>query len=367
MIYEFRWKRTKIRIDSSWVYSLFIITYILSQEVFPYYYKSIGKLTYIWMGIVGALGFYTMIFFHEISKTFIGLIVGKPAKSVTIFLLGGVWEHENSSIELSKEFIIILTGFLFNLIIFQFFNNILIAGEKALWPIEILALVEFLRTLNGIFIILNLFPILPFDSGRIVRALIWKIKSYEFATKSVSYISTVFALLLILNGIIVLFNGFIIGGFCWIFIGLSLQRCSKFSKKKYVIKEILKGEKIKSIMSSSLVCVPYWISLEKFIENYLYRYFYKLFPVIGFNNEIIGCIYSEKVKPVSRENLKFRCVKEYVTPINENYVKACDDIWNLITIMNEKGRSRFLVQESRYIVGVVTHKDLLKYLAQKLI
>jgi Zn-dependent protease/predicted transcriptional regulator len=367
MAYEFRWKRIHIRIDSSWIYNLVLITYILSREIFPYYYKNISKLTYMWMGIVGSMGFSAIVLFHEISHILIGLVVGKPAKSVTLFLTGGVWEYKKSSIALSKEFAIALAGPLFNVVLFLIFNSILVAGEEALWPIEILALVEFFRTLNGIFIVSNLFPVLPFDTGRIVRALIWKVKNYEIATKSVSSAGTVLALLLILNGFIILFNGFIIGSICWVLTGLSLQKGAKLSKKEYIIKEILKGEKIKTIMSHSLVCVPQWISLEDFFENYLYRYHYKLFPVIGLNNEIVGCIYSENMKAISRDKLKFSCVKEYISSITGNSVKAQDDVLNLISIMNEKDRSRFIVHESKSVVGIVTHKDLLKYLAQKLI
>ena len=367
MFYEFRWKRIHIRIDSSWIYNLFIIAYVLSQGVFPFYYKNINGLTYAWMGIVGATGLLTIVLLHEMSHIVMGVVVGKPAKSVTLFLTGGVWEHRTQLITLSEQFIITLAGPFLNIVLFLIFNSCLVKGEEALWPIEFLALIEYFRTLNGVLIFSNLIPVLPFDSGKIVSALLCKAKNHEFATNIMSFAGMVLALLVISIGILILFKGIITGGICWILIGISIRKGAKFSKKRYIIRKILKSEKIKTIMSPALVSVPICISIEKFFENYLYRYQFKLFPVVGFENEIIGCIRTENLRAVSLDRVKSNSLKEYISSVSENAVDAENDILSLLSIMDEKHRSRFIVQKSKCVAGIVTHKDILKFLEQKLI
>lgn len=367
MLYEFRWKKTDIRIDSSWIYNLFLIIYILSKGVFPFYYKNINVLTYTWMGIVGATGLLTIVLLHEMSHILMGIIVGKPAKSVTLFLTGGVREYRTQIISVSEEFIINLAGPFLNIVFYMIFNSCLVKGEEALWSIEFLALIEYFRTLNVVLIFSNLIPVLPFDSGRIVSALLCKVKNHELAINIMSFAGMVLALLVISIGILILFNGIITGGICWILIGISIRKGAKFSKKRYIIRKILKGEKIQTIMSSVLVSVPLWISLEKFFENYLCRYQFKLFPVMGFENEIIGCIRTENLRVVSPDQVKSNSIKEYISPVSENAVDAENDILNLLSIMEEKHRSRFIVQKSKRVAGIVTHKDVLKFLEQKLI
>ncbi|KPJ68781.1 hypothetical protein AMJ44_05470 [candidate division WOR-1 bacterium DG_54_3] len=76
----------EIKIDISWLILAFLITWPLAQGLFPYYIKGLSTATYWWMGIIGALGLFLSIIFHELSHSLVARRFGLPIKGITLFI-----------------------------------------------------------------------------------------------------------------------------------------------------------------------------------------------------------------------------------------------------------------------------------------
>src|SRR3546814_8152124 len=58
----------EVGLDLSWVLLALLITWTLAVGYFPTQYPGLGTDTYWWMAIVGALGLFFSIIFHERSE-----------------------------------------------------------------------------------------------------------------------------------------------------------------------------------------------------------------------------------------------------------------------------------------------------------
>ena len=89
----------EVGIDWSWVILAILITWSLSVGLFPLRYKDLSTQTYWLMGIVGALGLFFSIVFHEMSHSL-----------NEVWLLKEWDTHENLKIHLKSERFRVLRG-----------------------------------------------------------------------------------------------------------------------------------------------------------------------------------------------------------------------------------------------------------------
>src|SRR3546814_2726656 len=90
----FRLLGFEVRIDISWVILAILVTWTLAVGLFPAWYPGLTANTYWWMGIVGALGLFFSIIFHELSHDIVARRYGLPITGITLFIFGGVAEMD---------------------------------------------------------------------------------------------------------------------------------------------------------------------------------------------------------------------------------------------------------------------------------
>src|SRR5690606_10939269 len=78
----------EVRIDASWLILAILVTWTLAVGLFPAWYPDLAANTYWWMGIVGALGLFVSIIFHELSHSLVARRYGLPIKGITLFIFG---------------------------------------------------------------------------------------------------------------------------------------------------------------------------------------------------------------------------------------------------------------------------------------
>jgi CBS domain-containing protein len=119
-------------------------------------------------------------------------------------------------------------------------------------------------------------------------------------------------------------------------------------------------------MATDPVSVPPGITLQDFVEDYLYRYHHQIYPVLK-DGELTGCITAGKLKNVPRDEWSHRLVGDIAASCEEAMVVGPDmDATEALAIMNRTGNSRLMVTENRRLVGIVTLKDLMEVLALRL-
>jgi Zn-dependent protease len=73
----------EVQIDLSWVIIAVLVVWSLAVGFFPFRYKYLSVQTYWVMGVVGAIGFFLSVIFHEIFHSLVARKFGIPMKGLT--------------------------------------------------------------------------------------------------------------------------------------------------------------------------------------------------------------------------------------------------------------------------------------------
>lgn len=356
-----------VSIDASWGIILFLVVWSLSKGLFPGYFPDLNIQTYWLMGVIGAIGLFISIVIHEFSHSLIARKYGLEIKGITLFIFGGVAEMKDEPNNPKTEFFMAIAGPIASLMLAILFGVLYQVGSILALPVPLIGILWYLSLINMLLAVFNMVPAFPTDGGRILRSLLWWIKGdIHWATQVASRISLVFAIVIIFTGFMNMLGGNPLGGLWWILIGSFLFSAANTSYQRLLIKESFEGKTVRNFMNQTPVTVPSHITLQEFVDKYLYHYHYKMFPVVK-DDKISGLITIEMLKAHPHEEWKHLLVgKTMQLQSSDNSIASNTPINDALNTMSETGLSRLLVVENKKIVGIITLKDLLEYLALKM-
>ncbi|MBD3308119.1 CBS domain-containing protein, partial [candidate division KSB3 bacterium] len=336
--------------------------------VFPYYYEDLSASTYWWMGLFGALGLFASIIFHELWHSLIARKFGLPMNEITLFIFGGVANMEEEPPNAKAEFFMAIAGPIASIVLGIVFYGVSIIGQAAAWAAPIAGIVGYLSSINFILAAFNLVPAFPLDGGRVLRSALWSWKdNLRWATRIASRIGSGFGMLLIVLGVFTLISGSFIGGMWWALIGMFVLNASRMSYQKLLIRQVLEGEPVSRFMHTEPVTVSPSTPLDQLVEDYIYKYHFKMFPVSK-NHEAVSCVSTRDVKEVPREEWGQHTVAEVATPCSsDNTIREDTDAMKALSRINRTKSSRLMVVDAQnQLVGILSLKDLLQFLSLKL-
>ncbi|MEJ2068028.1 MAG: site-2 protease family protein [Deltaproteobacteria bacterium] len=357
----------EVGIDLSWIILAFLIAWSLSVGLFPFQFKGLSTETYWLMGIIGAVGLFLSIIFHELSHSLVARRYGMPMKGITLFIFGGVAEMSDEPTSPKAEFMMAVVGPISSIAIGLICYGIYTLGKQGGWPQPITGVVGYLAMINGLLAGFNLIPAFPLDGGRLLRSILWGIKgNIRWATRVASSIGSGFGILLIVLAVFQLFRGNFIGAMWWFLIGMFLRGAAKSSYQQLMVRDALQGEPVSRFMSDDPVTVSPSLSVKDLIEDYIYRYHFKMFPVVD-DGTLVGCVSTKEVKDIRREQWGQKMIGELAADCSiDNTVAPDTDAVKALALMNRTGVSRLMVTEGDRLVGVITLKDLLKFLSLRM-
>jgi Zn-dependent protease/CBS domain-containing protein len=357
----------EVRVDLSWVVLAVLITWTLARGLFPGDITGLSTGTYWIMGAFGAIGIFFSIVAHEFSHSVIARRFGLSIRRITLFIFGGVAQMEEEPPSPRAEFFMAVAGPLASIGLGFFFWLILLVGRYQGWPVAVSGVFRYLRTINFILAGFNLLPAFPLDGGRILRAGLWKWKKdIRRATSIASRIGGGFGIALIALGFLSIIRGAFVGGMWWILIGFFLRGASRMSYQRLLMTETLKGEPVSRFMNTDVVTVPPQATIQELVEDYVYRHHHKLFPVAADGN-LEGCITTRQIKEIPREEWSRHTVRELAGRCDAgNTVASSDDATAALAKMHRGSQSRLMVVDDGKLVGIISLKDLLRFLSLKL-
>jgi len=213
----------------------------------------------------------------------------------------------------------------------------------------------------------NMVPAFPLDGGRVLRSILWHVKGdLRWATRISSRLGAAFGLFLMILGVISFIGGNFIGGLWFFLIGMFIRSASQMSYRQLLVKNALMGEPISRVMVAEVVTVSPSITVSDLVENYFYKYHYKMFPVTE-DGMLKGCVTTKQIKELSKEQWATTRVSDIIQPCSEgNAVSQKADAINTLSLMNRTGNSRLMVVEGNRLLGVISLKDMLRFMALKL-
>lgn len=357
-----------VRIDASWLIIVALLTWSLAVGVFPYRYPGLGVAEYWWMGAVGALGLFFSVVVHELCHSLVARHYKLPIRGITLFIFGGVSQMSGEPASAGAEFFIAIAGPLASVALGFIFNGIHSAGQNSM-TLDTLGVLAYLAWINWALAIFNIIPAFPLDGGRVLRSILWRsTHNLRRATRIASAIGSGFGLLLMAFAVFSLFVGNFIFAIWYFLIGMFLRNASQMSYEQVLIRSALQGEPIRRFMTTTPVTVTPGISLEQLVDDYVYKYHHKMFPVVTDSEKhLAGCVTTKDITSIPREEWPQHTVQEVLKPCSvHNTVPPDADALAVLSKMTESGESRMLVADKDRLLAIVSLKDVLNFIASKL-
>lgn len=362
----FRVRGIPIHIDASWLLIAALVTWSLANGIFPQLQPGLTPAMYWSMGAVGALLLFTSIVLHELAHAVVAQAQGMQIRGITLFIFGGVAELQDEPPSARTEFLVAIAGPFASLISAGVCWGAAALGANMGWPPPMVGVLGYVSMMNLMLVAFNLVPAFPLDGGRVLRSILWSWKhDLQRATRTASEIGSAFGIVLIVLGFISLVSGNLIGGFWWILIGMFLRTAARSAYQQVVLRRALEGEPVRRFMNREPHTVPPNLTLGDFVDNYVYRFHHKLFPVTD-NGDLRGCLHTRDLRDVPRESWPVTTVGQIAQPCGaENTIPPETDAVTALGILNRTGASRLLVVDNGRLVGILSLKDLLRFLSLK--
>lgn len=350
------------------IWEFILISWVLATGIFPYYYKYLSYLTYWWMGLTGAAGILSSVIIPDIMRTLIWNKFGLSNREVTFFIWGAVTDAELKKENTYKEVVLLLVGVIANIITAIIMHCVIIISPQLSLPIEIMGVFEFTRMINIGLAVISFFPLYPFYGSRLIILIFYRIWSNDKKNAFLSSLSNITGLMIMTAGLMLCVRGLFHGGIWWILFGLFLREGNGLIQRKYEIKRLLKKNTVSEIMTDQPVYLYPDQSIDTFINEYLYCYHYKIYPVIDCEHKVCGVLFSsDAISLHQKDRLKFTVGEIAVTRIGEIAVTKDAEVLEVIRKMYENNQSRLIViDEENHLAGVIVIKDLLMYVTSKM-
>ncbi len=363
----FRLLGFKVQVDASWLIIAVLVTWSLTIGVFPTYFEGLSAATYVAMGVAGAVGLFSSIVFHELSHSLVARRFGMEMRGITLFVFGGVAEMDDEPPSAVAELAMAVAGPAASVLAGGVLYGLHLLGDSANWPVQVTGVLFYVGLINMVLAAFNMIPAFPLDGGRVLRAVLWQWRgNLRWATRIASIGGSAFGVLLIGLGLLNVIRGAFVSGLWLAVIGLFVRSASQASYRQVVTRDVLQGETVRRFMVDRPVTVPRGISVRDLVEEYVYRYHHKFFPVVD-GDQLIGCVSTRAIKEVPSQEWQQQTVGELAQSCNpENTVSPNTDVMDALSMMRRTGNSRLMVVEGGQLLGIITLKDLLEFLNVKL-
>jgi CBS domain-containing protein len=288
-------------------------------------------------------------------------------RGITLFLFGGVAEIADEPPSARVELLMAIAGPVVSAVLAVAFGVLAWAGYAAGWAPPVVVVLGYLALINATVLVFNLVPAFPLDGGRVLRSILWGATgNLRRATYAASLAGRGFAWLLISWAVLHLFTGDWLGGI-WIgLVGLFLNNAAQASYQQVLVRQALRGEPLRRFMTPDPIAVPPSVDLLTWVEDFVYRYQRKAFPVVT-GDRLEGLVDTDALAGIPRAEWQNHTVGEVMRrDLGELSVAPQTDAAEALGRMQRLGVSRLLVVDGDRLVGIVSLRDLLNFLALKL-
>ena len=307
------------------------------------------------LGTVVALGLFVGVFIHEMAHSLIAKARGIKIHSITLLILGGVSQMEETMPDPKVELPMALAGPLTSLAIGLVSAALVYVFDAAVGDPAVAGVLVFvfgyLSLLNILLFGFNLLPAFPMDGGRVLRAWLARRMPLSRATRIAADVGKVFAVLFGLIGLLFLNPILIIIAF-FIYIGASQE--ATFLRYNILLQDVT----VADAMSSPVVTVEPETPLSRLVEM-MYETKHLGFPVVerGALVGIVALADIHKISPIDREAMQVRDVMTR----NPTTLPPSAPLLDALRVITGKDIGRIpVVADGGALVGIVTRTDVLR-------
>jgi Zn-dependent protease len=255
------------------------------------------------------------VLIHEFSHSIEAIRRGLKVRRITLFLLGGVSEIEESR-SAGEEFWVSFVGPATSLLLALFFWLLFLAIQSG--NPQLTALVGYLVLSNLLIGLGNLVPAFPLDGGRVLRALVWRTTGSETrATTVASSIGSGFGTAFIGLGIVmVLLTDNVVFGIWLGVIGWFIRSTASSARTQQVEESGVSGRLVRDAMRQDFPTIEPGTSVEALLEQHMVKEFERAYVVV-LGDTLYGLVTANDVKRVAPEARARTWVSEAMTRVSD--------------------------------------------------
>ncbi len=354
-----------IQVGVNWsvVFFFALITWTLATQVLPSAAPGYAATLYWVAGIAGALLFYVCLLAHEFSHSLVARRYGVKVEGINLWLFGGVSQLEGEPSTAGSEALIAGVGPLTSFAVALIALGVAVVTQDAL----VSGLFYYLTFVNVALGLFNLVPAFPLDGGRLLSSFLWwRSGSRQRGVHNAVRVGRVFAFLLIGAGVLELFFGVVVNGIWIVFVGWFLLSAGASEEAGSNIRTLLRSVPVSAAMTSPVVTLPDWVTVEQFLESVAPNHNFTTYPIHEASGKLTGVVrLADLVRTPGAERGR-RHLIDVARPIAD--VPVTNPRENLSALIQRIGSGidqRVLVFDNGALVGIVSPADIARILATR--
>jgi Zn-dependent protease/predicted transcriptional regulator len=353
-------------------YSWFVIALLIMFSLVAQFHMTNHNWSnaVVWAAaILTSVLFFAGLIAHEMSHAMVAKARGLPVHKITLFLLGGMAQIESEPADPFTEFWMGIAGPIASAVIGLALLGIAWAMGWVLWSpphtpsIAILVWLGYINLALGAF---NMIPGFPLDGGRVLRAILWwTTHNAVRSTRIAAQIGRLVGIGFIAYGLLAFFSGNGFGGIWLAFIGWFLLQAAGSSLVHLQASVVLRGVRVRDVMSRDCPSVPGDISLQQFVDEHLLSTGRRCYLVLD-GQQMAGLITTHEVRAVERSQWPFVTVRQAMRPVDALHSLGPDaSAMEALEMMSREDVNQLPVVLDGYLQGTVSRGHLLQVLQSR--
>jgi Zn-dependent protease/CBS domain-containing protein len=352
----------EVGVHYSWLIIFALVSFSLSVYIFPSVpgIPRLADLEFWVLGILTALLLFVSVLVHELAHSFVALARGLKARSITLFIFGGVSNLSGDSKDSATEFLVAIVGPLtsFALAAISFGLASVIDEPRVSLVFSYLF---FINLTLGIF---NLVPGFPLDGGRVLRAILWRVTgNVRRATVWAANVGRLVALVMFGYALYLLVAENSVLGAVWTAaIAWFLYNAAAGSVQQIDIEQRLRRVHVGDVITRDEATVTTDISVADLVDRYLLPAARIAVPVEQ-DGRLIGMVAIRDIAKIPPEQRAQVTVGQVMGgPERLHPVTVDTRVLDAMELMDDSDLDQLPVLEGEHIVGVITRADVARQL-----
>jgi Zn-dependent protease/CBS domain-containing protein len=351
----------EVGVHYSWLIIFSLLTWSLSVYVFPDWQPGLSQVEYWVLGGLAALLLFASVLVHELAHSFMARARGLDARSITLFIFGGVSNLGGEAKQPSTEFLVAIVGPLTSFVLAGMSYLVLVLVPEV--RVELVA--GYLLFINLILGVFNLVPGFPLDGGRVLRAILWTVTgNLRRATEWAATVGKFVAYLMFGVGILFFFAEppNVIGGLWLAAIAWFLHNAASSSVQQLVFETRLRKVRVRDILRHDDTTVTPEMTVAELVDEYLLPRNRRAMPVAR-DGRLMGMVTVSditKVPPADRPRVM---VGQVMGGRDKLHTVAADArVQDAVELLAEHDFEQLPVMDDDRFVGMVTRADVMRQL-----
>jgi len=356
-----------LAIHPSWLVIAFLLTFSLADAFFPRLIPGWTTGQYWLVGVGTALLFFASVLAHEFSHAIVARRLGLKVAGITLFIFGGATSIETDSRSARDEALIALAGPAASLVI----GGVLLAIGALVTQPEVSAIVGWLGIINVVLGAFNLVPGYPMDGGRVLRAILWRVRGDPLtATRQAAMVGRVIGYLMVAGGIYWALRSRDIGSGLWLaLVGWFLATSAEATMQQAGIERSLSGVRVRDAMDATPAAISPNESVADLVSERMLRGDDRSFLVRHPDGGLAGMVTLGDVRRLPRESWADRRVTDIMTRYGDLATIGPDEpLADALRLIQERevGQLPVIGEEARQPLGIVTRSGILRLIDARL-